>query len=68
MLLLLMFSMKMEFQISYIVAIFLWGFTSRTGTPGIFGFFCFVNTYILKAMAVSEAWLCIALRSRDFFL
>lgn len=46
MLLLLMFSMKVEFQFSYVIAIVLWGFTSRIGTPGIFGFFSFVTTYI----------------------
>lgn len=68
MLLLLMFSTKMEFQLSYVVAIALWEFFCRIGTPGTFGFFSFVTAYFLKsAMTVSEACLCIALKFRDFF-
>lgn len=48
-LLLLMFSTKMELQFSYVAAIVLREFSSRSGTPSIFGFFSFVTVYFLKS-------------------
>lgn len=46
--LLLIFSTKMVFQFSCVVARVLCEFASRTGSPDIFGFFSFVTTYLLK--------------------
>lgn len=45
--LLLIFSTKMVFQFSCVVARVLWEFASRTDSPGIFGFFSFATTYLL---------------------
>lgn len=46
--LLLIFSTKTVFQFSCVVARVLREFASRTGSPGIFGFFTSVTTYLLK--------------------